>query len=49
MQLRTVGSFLAVDAGELSANGSGGLTFVTTFVADQTRYTGRFNTEGGAK
>lgn len=46
MQLRTVGSFLAVDAGELSANGSGGLTFVTTFSADQTLYTGRFVQSG---
>jgi len=47
MQLRTVGTFLAVDAGELSASGSGGLTFVTTFSADQTLYTGRFTQSGG--
>jgi len=47
MQLRTVGTFLTVDAGELSANGSDGLTFVTTFSADQTLYTGRFVQSGG--
>lgn len=47
MQLRTVGTFLAVDAGGLSANGSDGLTFVTTFTADQTLYTGRFVQNGG--
>jgi hypothetical protein len=47
MQLRTVATFLAVDAGELSADPSGGLTFVTTFSADQTLYTGRFKQSGG--
>jgi len=47
MQLRTVGTFLAVDAGELSADPSGGVTFVTTFSADQTLYTGRFKQSGG--
>lgn len=42
-KLRTVNGFLDVDAGGLSSDGPvGGFTFVTTFSADQTRYTGRF-------
>lgn len=46
-QLRILMSFIDVDAGELSANGpTGGFSFVTTFTADQTRYTGRFVQRG---
>ena len=42
-RLRTVKTFIDVDASELSSNGpGGGFTFVTTFSADQTGYTGRF-------
>jgi hypothetical protein len=47
MRLRTVKTFIDVDAGELSSDGpAGGVTFVTTFSADQTRYTGRFVQSG---
>ncbi len=47
-RLREVEGFLSVDAGQLASNGRGhGFTFVTTFKADQTRYTGRFAQEGG--
>lgn len=46
-QLRTLLTFIDVDAGELSSNGpTGGFSFVTTFTADQTRYTGRFAQSG---
>lgn len=41
--LRKVSTVLDVDAGELSSNGpAGGFTFVATFSANQTRYTGQF-------
>ncbi len=47
-RLRTVKTFLDVDAGALSADDpSGGFTFVATFSADQTRYTGQFESAGG--
>lgn len=47
-QLRTVGAFLYVDAGELSSDGpQGGYTFVANFSADQTRYSGRFDKSEG--
>ncbi|HEY3339442.1 MAG TPA: hypothetical protein VGK18_13140 [Propionicimonas sp.] len=47
-RLRTVGTVIDVDAGELSADGAAGhVTFVTSFSADQTRYTGRFAPSGG--
>jgi hypothetical protein len=46
-KLRTVSTFIDVDAGELTSDGpGGGFTFVTTFSADQTRYTGRFVQDG---
>lgn len=42
-QLRTLLTFIDVDAGELSSNGpTAGFSFVATFSADQTRYTGQF-------
>lgn len=42
-RLRKVRTVVDVDAGELSSNGpAGGFTFVATFSADQTRYTGQF-------
>lgn len=42
-QLRTIRGFTAVDAGQLTSDGpGGGFTFVATFSADQTRYTGQF-------
>ena len=48
-QLRKVRAFIAVDAGALASAGTaGGFTFVTTFSADQTRYTGRF-VQGGSR
>ncbi len=48
-QLRKVRAFIDVDAGALSSGGpAGGFTFVTTFSADQTRYTGRF-VQGGSR
>jgi len=46
-QLRTVSTFIDVDAGELSSDGpAGGFTFMTTFSANQTRYTGRYGQSG---
>jgi hypothetical protein len=47
-RLRTVGSLIAVDAGQLSADSAGNFTFIVTFSADQTRYSRRF-TASGAK
>ena len=48
MRLRTVNGFIDVDASELSSDGpAGGFTFVTTFTADQTRYSMRSMQTGG--
>ena len=46
-QLRSIRGFIAVDAGELTSSGpGGGFTFVATFSADQTRYSGYFEQSG---
>jgi hypothetical protein len=48
--LRKIPGALAVDAGKLDyLETDDTYEYVIAFVADQTRYTGRFNTEGGAK
>lgn len=46
-QLRWIGGFITVDAGQLTSDGpGGGFTFVATFSADQSRYTGQFEKSG---
>ncbi len=46
-QLRTIRGFITVDAGQLTSDGpGGGFTFVATFSADQSRYTGQFEKSG---